>query len=114
MFYPVVIDFKYIFSRQLEGLGQEGDLALAITTSGNSLNLIEAAKIAKKKKIKIYAISGNNGGKIKRYVDQAIIIPSKITSQIQVVEILIGQMFCAYLESYFLSSVDKKKFLMDR
>lgn len=97
-------DFKYIFSRQLEGIGSRGDLAIAITTSGNSQNLIEAAKTAKRKKIRVYAFSGNNGGKLKRFVDGIVNIPSTRTSHIQVVEILIGQMFCSYLEDYFFKN----------
>ena len=99
-------NFKFIFSRQLEALANKNDLAIAITTSGNSKNLIEAAKFAKKKGIKFFCLSGNNGGKLKRYVSGSIIIPSKVTSQIQVIEILIGQMFCSYLEDFFF----KKKF----
>ena len=97
---------EFIFSRQLEALANKNDLAIAITTSGNSKNLIEAAKFAKKKGIKFFCLSGNNGGKLKRYVSDSIIIPSKVTSQIQVIEILIGQMFCSYLEDFFF----KKKF----
>lgn len=92
------IDFKFIFSRQIEAVGKPGDIAIAITTSGNSINLIEGVKAAKKKKILTFCFSGNNGGKLKQYVDQSIIIPSKITSQIQVAEILIGQTFCEFLE----------------
>ncbi len=92
------IDFKFIFSRQIEAVGKPGDIAIAITTSGNSLNLIEGVKAAKKKKILTFCFSGNNGGKLKKYVDQSIIIPSKTTSQIQVAEILIGQTFCEFLE----------------
>ena len=102
-------NFKFIFSRQLEALANKNDLAIAITTSGNSKNLIEAAKFAKKKGIKFFCLSGNNGGKLKRYVSDSIIIPSKVTSQIQVIEILIGQMFCSYLEDFFL-----RKNLKDR
>jgi D-sedoheptulose 7-phosphate isomerase len=94
-------DFKFIFSRQLEALAAKNDLAIAITTSGNSENLIEAAKLAKRKGIKLFSLSGNNGGKLKKYVSGSIIIPSKVTSQIQVIEILIGQMFCSYLEDFF-------------
>ena len=93
--------FNYIFSRQLEAIANKNDLAIAITTSGNSKNLIEAAKFAKKR-IKIFCLSGNKGGKLKKYVDGSLIIPSKVTSQIQVVEILIGQMFCSYLEDFFI------------
>ncbi len=92
------IDFKFIFSRQIEAVGRPGDIAIAITTSGNSLNLIEGVKVAKKKKILTFCFSGNNGGKLKKYVDYSIIVPSKITSQIQVAEILIGQTFCEFLE----------------
>jgi D-sedoheptulose 7-phosphate isomerase len=92
------LDFKYIFSRQIEAIGNQGDIAIAITTSGNSKNLIEAAKSSHKKKITTFCFSGNNGGKIKKYVKFPILIPSKKTSQIQVVEILIGQVFCEFLE----------------
>jgi len=90
--------FKYIFARQIEAIGCKGDIAIAITTSGNSDNLIEAIKIAKKKKLVTFCLSGNKGGKIKKIVKYPIIVPSNITSQIQVAEILIGQVFCEYLE----------------
>ena len=92
------IDFKYIFSRQIEAIGNQGDIAIAITTSGNSKNLIEAVKSANKKKITTFCFSGNNGGKVKKYVKFPVLIPSKVTSQIQVAEILIGQTFCEFLE----------------
>ena len=92
--------FKYIFSRQIEALGNTGDLCIAITTSGNSQNLIEAAKISKKKGITFYALSGNNGGKLRRYTKNLILVPSKTTSQIQVIEIFLGQILCDYLETF--------------
>ena len=91
-------DFKFIFSRQLEAIGNSGDVAIALTTSGNSLNLIEAFKAANKKKILTCCFSGNNGGKLKKYTKYPIIIPSKITSIIQVCELLIGQVLCDFLE----------------
>lgn len=92
------LGFKFIFSRQIESLAKKGDLAIAITTSGNSENLIEAAKTLKKMKIKSYCFSGNNGGKLKKYIKYPIIIPCKQTSVIQVIEILIGQILCEFLE----------------
>ena len=92
--------FKYIFSRQIEALGNKGDLCIAITTSGNSQNLIEAAKVSKKKGITFYVFSGNKGGKLTRYTKNLILIPSKTTSQIQVVEIFLGQILCDYLETF--------------
>lgn len=94
------LGFKYIFSRQIEAIGNQGDIVIALTTSGNSKNLIEAAKIAKKKKLISFCFSGNNGGKLKKYVDYPILIPSKITSQIQVCEIFLGQIYCGIIEDY--------------
>jgi D-sedoheptulose 7-phosphate isomerase len=91
-------NFENIFSRQIEAIGNKGDISISITTSGNSKNLIKAAKICKQKKIKSFCFSGNNGGKLKRYIDYPIIIPSNKTSVIQVIEIAIGQILCNILE----------------
>ena len=93
--------FKYIFSRQIEALGQSGDICVGITTSGNSQNLIEAIKIANKKKLITFCFSGNNGGKIKKFAKFPIIIPSKNTALLQVVEIFLGQIYCNIVEDYF-------------
>ena len=92
------LGFKFIFSRQIEAIAKKGDLAIAITTSGNSQNLIEAAKTLNKMGIKSYCFSGNNGGKLKNYIKYPILIPSSNTSGIQVIEILIGQVLCEFLE----------------
>tara|TARA_Y100000591_G_C21805845_1_gene684832 strand:+ start:1092 stop:1688 length:597 start_codon:yes stop_codon:yes gene_type:complete len=93
--------FKNVFSRQIEALGNKGDIAVAITTSGNSQNLIEATKIANKKKIVTFCFSGNKGGKLKKYTKFPIIIPSNKTSVTQVIEIMIGQMLCEIVENEF-------------
>jgi D-sedoheptulose 7-phosphate isomerase len=93
--------FKYIFSRQLDAIGNPGDIAIAITTSGNSKNLIEAMKIAKKKKIKTFCFSGNKGGRIKRFVRYPIVLDSKNTSALQVIEITLGQVYCNIIEDFF-------------
>jgi D-sedoheptulose 7-phosphate isomerase len=92
-------DFKYIFSRQIEAIAKKGDLAIAITTSGNSKNLIEAAKTLNKMKIKSFCFSGNEGGRLKKFIKYPIIIPSTNTSVIQVAEIMIGQVLCEFLEN---------------
>ena len=92
-------DFKYIFSRQIEAIAKKGDLAIAITTSGNSKNLIEAAKTLNKMKIKSFCFSGNEGGRLKKFINYPIIIPSANTSVIQVAEIMIGQVLCEFLEN---------------
>ena len=91
-------NFNYIFSRQLQAIGNKGDIAIAITTSGNSKNIIEAIKIAKKKSILIYSFCGNGGGKVKNYTKNIILVPSKNTSTIQTIQILIGQVFCKVVE----------------
>jgi len=96
--------FKYIFSRQLDAIGNTGDVAIAITTSGNSENLIEAMKIAKKKGIKTFCFSGNKGGKIKKFVQYPIILDSKNTSVLQVIEIALGQVYCNIIENFFLKN----------
>lgn len=92
------IGFDYIFSRQIEALAKKGDLCIGITTSGNSKNIIEAFKTAKKMSIKAYAFSGNKGGGLIKINKNLILIPSKNTSQIQVAEIFLGQIMCDYLE----------------
>jgi len=93
--------FEKIFSRQIEALGNKGDIAIAITTSGNSKNLIQACLMAKKKGLFTFCFSGNKGGKLKKFVQSPIIIPSKQTSVIQVCEITIGQVLCEYIEKSF-------------
>lgn len=67
--------FRYVFSRYIEGLGQNGDVLLAISTSGNSENVIQAINAAKKKKMKVIALTGNDGGKIAGLVDIEIRVP---------------------------------------
>lgn len=91
-------NFNKIFSRQIEAIGNRGDVAIGITTSGNSKNIIEAAKICKNKKIDFFSFSGNKGGILKRYSKNIIIIPSEVTSVIQTIEILIGQTLCKIIE----------------
>jgi D-sedoheptulose 7-phosphate isomerase len=93
--------FENIFSRQIEALGNSGDICIAITTSGNSKNLTQAIKIANKKGLITFCFSGNNGGNIKKFTKFPIIIPSKNTALVQVLEIFIGQIYCNIIEDYF-------------
>lgn len=95
--------FKKIFSRQIEAIGKAGDIAIAITTSGNSLNLIEAIKTANKIGIETFCFSGNKGGKLKKVTKYPILINSRKTSTIQTIEIMIGQCFCEAIENSFLN-----------
>ena len=97
------LNFNKIFSRQIEAIGNKGDIILAITTSGKSQNILEAIKVAKKKNIKLYCFVGNNGGKVKKICKNLIIFPKTSTSVTQVMQIAIGQIYCEILENYFFN-----------
>ena len=93
-------DYGYdqVFSRQLEGMGVEGDLFIGISTSGNSQNVINAFKSAKKKGITTVALAGRDGGEMAKMADFAIIVPSNATPRIQESHILIGHIICDIIE----------------
>ena len=95
-------NFNKIFSRQVEAQGNSGDICILLTTSGNSKNLIEAAKIANKKKLSCYSFSGKGGGKLKKYVKNNLIIQSEITSVIQTAHLVLGHIYCQELENFLL------------
>lgn len=90
--------YEYIFSRQVESLGNEADVLLAISTSGNSNNIVEAIKTAKQKNLKVIGLLGKDGGVIKEMCDIPIIVPSDVTARIQEVHIFLGHFFCLMLE----------------
>jgi D-sedoheptulose 7-phosphate isomerase len=75
--------FDKIFARQVEGLAEKKDVLILISTSGNSSNLIQAAKIARAKGVAVYALLGGNGGRLKKYADKEIIVPSESVQRIQ-------------------------------
>ncbi len=93
-------DYGYdrVFSRQLEGLGSEGDLFIGISTSGNSENIINAFKSAKAKAITTLALTGRDGGKMAQMADCSIVVPSDSTPRIQESHILIGHILCDIIE----------------
>jgi len=75
--------FERIFARQVESLVRRSDLLFLVSTSGNSKNLICAAQTAKKKKTQVYALLGGNGGKLKKYADAAMVVPSRSVQRVQ-------------------------------
>lgn len=93
-------DYGYdkVFSRQLEGMGQEGDIFIGISTSGNSKNIINAFEVAKQKGIKTVALVGKDGGEMAKMADIALVIPSDSTPRIQESHILIGHIICDIIE----------------
>ena len=91
-----------LFSRQIEGLGNEGDILVAISTSGNSDNIMEAVVAAKSKNLNVITLSGNEGGKIKGLADVELIVPSRNTQRIQEMHIIIGHTLCEKIEDAFV------------
>jgi D-sedoheptulose 7-phosphate isomerase len=89
-------DYGYdkIFSRQLEGMGQSGDIFIGISTSGNSKNIINAFEVAKE----TIALVGRDGGKMAKIADIALVVPSDSTPRIQESHILIGHIICDIIE----------------
>lgn len=75
--------FDQIFARQVEGLGQVGDVLAVFSTSGNSKNLVEAVAVARKRKLVTVGLLGCGGGALKNLVDRAIVVPSDSTPRIQ-------------------------------
>jgi D-sedoheptulose 7-phosphate isomerase len=92
------IGFENIFSRNVEGLGNKGDVLLAISTSGNSPNVIKAVEMAHKKGMKVLGFLGGNGGKLKDIVDLPIVIPSSNVQRIQEGHITVAHIICELVE----------------
>ena len=91
--------YDEIFSRQLDALGEKGDLVVAISTSGNSKNVIEALKFAKKKNINSIILTGASGGRIAKMGDCVIKVPSDDTQRIQEAHLMIEHILCESVES---------------
>ena len=86
--------FDRVFERQIEALGQKGDVAVGISTSGNSKNVLLGVAKAKEKGLFTIGLSGRDGGKLKDAVHLAIVVPSAKTSRIQESHIMIGHILC--------------------
>jgi len=97
------IGFENVIARNVEGLGNEGDVLLAISTSGNSPNIINAVKKAKEKKLKILGFLGGTGGQLLNQVDIAVKIPSHNTQRIQEGHITVAHIICELLETELFS-----------
>jgi len=93
--------YEFVFSRQLEGIGRSGDILIAISTSGNSKNVLNAMDSAKKMGIKTITLTGKTGGEMAKKGDINIIIPSDDTPRIQEMHIMVGHMICALIDEEF-------------
>ena len=92
------LGFEHLFSRQIEALGQEGDLAIGISTSGKSPNILKGFEEARKKKLITVALTGEKGKRLSEKVDILLPVPSLTTARIQEMHITLGQMLCGALE----------------
>jgi D-sedoheptulose 7-phosphate isomerase len=94
------LGFDVLFSRQIEAIGKPGDLVIAITTSGQSPNILKALEIAKAMGLVCATLTGKGGGELvkRKLADIALIVPSNTTARIQEMHITLGQMLCGALE----------------
>ena len=100
-------DYGYdrVFSRQLEALATDKDVVIGISTSGNSPNVIEAIRTAKKKGAKTVGLTGQDGGKLAKVADLALRVPSDNFSRVQEAHITIGHIICELVESELATGV---------
>jgi len=90
--------FEHLFARQVAALGKKGDLLIGISTSGNSLNVINAMGLARKMGIVTAGLTGKTGGSLAPLCDILLNVPSTTTARIQEMHIMLGQMLCGALE----------------
>jgi D-sedoheptulose 7-phosphate isomerase len=91
--------FDLVFSRQVEALGREGDVALALSTSGTSPNILEALKVARKRKLVTIALTGEGGGKLGPLADFLLDVPSRSTPRIQELHLVILHLIAQELDN---------------
>ncbi len=98
-------DYGYdvIFSRQIEGLAKKGDVLFAISTSGNSKNVVLAVMAAKSMGVKTVGITGSKGGQLAQLCDVCINVPSDHTPRIQEMHIAVGHMVCEIIDEVYLA-----------
>jgi D-sedoheptulose 7-phosphate isomerase len=101
-------DYSEIFARQLKSLAMEGDLVIAITTSGNSPNVLKALEVARKKKLKTVIFTGSRGEKLASKATYAFVVPSDNTPRIQETHITLGHVLCQMVEEILFEEPRKK------
>lgn len=99
----VANDYGYdtVFSRQVEGLGNAGDVLVGISTSGNSKNVIAAIETARKKQMSVIGFTGSGGGKMADLCDVCLAVPSKVTARTQEMHIMMGHIICEIAEETY-------------
>lgn len=101
-------DFSEVFARQLKSLANEGDVVIAISTSGNSANVLKAMDVAKKKRLTTVAFTGLRGERFASKANYAFIVPSDNTPRIQETHITLGHVLCRMVEEIIFEAPRKK------
>lgn len=101
-------DYAEVFAKQLKSLADEGDVVIAISTSGNSPNVLKAVDIARKKKLKTIAFTGIKGVKLASKVNYAFVVPSDDTPRIQETHITLGHILCQMVEEILFETPRKR------
>jgi len=92
------LGFEALFERQIEGLGRQNDVAVGISTSGNSANVLKGLRQARAMGLRTAGLTGGTGGQMSSVCDALIVVPSSVTARIQEMHITIGHMLCKALE----------------
>lgn len=101
--------YEHVYSRLLKGIGNKGDVLVALSTSGNSPNIIKALEVAQTKGMKTIGFTGSTGGKMRDLCHLLINVPSTDTPRIQESHILIGHIICQLVEEQLFSSGENPK-----
>lgn len=91
--------FEHVFARQLAALGRQGDALVAISTSGNSPNVLAAARLGKTMGLRVVALTGKGGGELAELADVTLAIPAETTAAIQEMHITLGHALCHAIEA---------------
>ncbi len=108
------LGFDQVFSRQVEALGRPGDLVLAISTSGNSPNVLRAVEAARRLGCVTVGLTGGSGGRLAKAVDEVFVVPSAETPRIQETHITLGHALCALVDELLVESGTKVAHPQDR
>ncbi|TPW31828.1 D-sedoheptulose 7-phosphate isomerase [Martelella alba] len=95
--------YEKVFSRQLRGIAQKGDVLFGLSTSGNSKNVVEAFEVAKAINVHTIALTGKNGGKMAESANVLLAVPHDQTNHIQEAHIAVGHLICAFVEAELCS-----------
>jgi D-sedoheptulose 7-phosphate isomerase len=94
--------FEFVFKRQIEALGRPGDVFIGISTSGNSGNILAAAREARLRGMRVIGLTGQSGGQLASLCDECLCVPATATPHIQQAHILVGHVLCLLVEESLL------------